>query len=205
MLIPRPETEFLVIALLDRIRQQASGGPIDIADVGTGSGIIGICAAKYAPQASITAIDISPAALEVARGNARDLGVAERIEFIEGDLLTSLPADRRFHFIASNPPYVSDSEYQALDRDVKNFEPQMALVAGPQGTSVIERLVPQAACHLQVGGSLLLEISPMLEDTVRGLIVADGRFALAPTVKDLAGHARVIAARRNESAVEKKN
>jgi release factor glutamine methyltransferase len=197
VLIPRPETEFLVIDLLDRIGQLAPTGTIRIADVGTGSGIIGICTAKYAPQAKITAIDISPPALEVARGNAADLGVAERIDFVEGDLLAALVPNLRFNFIASNPPYVSDSEYENLDRDVKNFEPRLALIAGPQGTSVIERLIPQAADRLETGGSLLLEISPMLEDTVRRLIAADGRFALDATIKDLAGHARVIAARRN--------
>ncbi len=196
VLIPRPETEFLVIALVDRIRERPADAALRVADVGTGSGIIAICAAKYAPRVAVTAIDSSPAALEVARGNAADLQVAERIEFVLGDLLAGLPAAARFDLIASNPPYVSDSEYAALDRDVKNFEPRLALVAGPQGTDVIERLVPQAAERLEAGGSLLLEISPMLEDSVRKLIAADGRFDLEPTIKDLAGHARVIAARR---------
>ena len=144
----------------------------------------------------ITAIDSSPAALEVARGNAADLGVADRIELVQSDLFAALPAAVRFEFVASNPPYVSDSEYAALERDVKNFEPRQALVAGPGGTSVIERLIPQAADRLESGGSLLLEISPMLENAVRQLIAADGRFELDPTIKDLAGHARVIAARR---------
>jgi release factor glutamine methyltransferase len=197
VLIPRPETEFLVIALLDRMRAHAPGGPLRVADIGTGSGIIGICTAKYAPQAKITAVDCSLAALDVARGNAADLGVAERIEFVQGDLLGTLAPELRFNFIVSNPPYVSDSEYEALDRDVKNFEPRLALIAGPLGTSVIERLIPQAAERLESGGSLLLEISPMLEDKVRRLIAADGRFALEATIKDLAGQARVIAARRN--------
>jgi release factor glutamine methyltransferase len=197
VLIPRPETEFLVIGLLDRIRAQTPSGTLRVADVGTGSGIVGICAAKYAPLARITAIDISPAALDVARGNAAELGFAERIEFVQGDLLAGLPAEQRFDFIASNPPYVSESEYEGLDRDVKNFEPRLALIAGPQGTSVIERLIPQAADRLESGGSLLLEISPMLEDSVRRLIAADGRFALEATIKDLAGHARVIPAKRN--------
>ena len=196
VLIPRPETEFLVIALLDRVRERAAAGPLRVADVGTGSGIIAICTAKYAPQAAVTAIDSSPAALEVARGNAADLGVADRIELVQSDLFAALPAAVRFEFVASNPPYVSDSEYAALERDVKNFEPRQALVAGPGGTSVIERLIPQAADRLESGGSLLLEISPMLENAVRQLIAADGRFELDPTIKDLAGHARVIAARR---------
>jgi release factor glutamine methyltransferase len=197
VLIPRPETEFLVIALLDRIRQQPPAAPLQLADVGTGSGIIAVCTAKYVSQARVTAIDISPAALAVARSNAAELGVAEQIEFVESDLFAAVPADRRFAFVVSNPPYVTESEYQALDRDVKNFEPRLALVAGPSGTSVIERLILQAAERITAGGSLLMEISPMLENEVRRLVASDGRFTLDATIKDLAGHARVVAARRN--------
>ena len=103
VLIPRPETEFLVVALLDRLRPRAAAGAVSVADVGTGSGIIAICAAKYVPQAQVTAIDISRQALAVAQANAEDLKVAERIEWIEGDLLAGLPAEQaiRFHRLES--------------------------------------------------------------------------------------------------------
>ena len=99
VLIPRPETEFLVVALLDRLRPRAAAGAVSVADVGTGSGIIAICAAKYVPQAQVTAIDISPQALAVARANAEDLKVAERIELVEGDLLAAFAGREaiRFH------------------------------------------------------------------------------------------------------------
>jgi release factor glutamine methyltransferase len=194
VLIPRPETELLVVALLDRARRLATAGAVSVADVGTGSGIIAVCAAKYLPQAQVTAIDISPQALAVARANAEDLKVAERIELIEGDLLAALPAERRFDFIVSNPPYVSQAECDALARDVKLFEPRGALVAGPLGTEVIERLIPQARARLVPGGMLLIEISPMLEQPVRALFAAGGCWHLEPTIKDLAGHARVIVA-----------
>ncbi|HEX4144087.1 MAG TPA: peptide chain release factor N(5)-glutamine methyltransferase [Pirellulales bacterium] len=194
VLIPRPETELLVVALLDRARPRAAAGEVSVADVGTGSGIIAICAAKYLPAARVTAIDVSPQALAVARANAEDLKVAERIELVEGDLLGDLPAEKRFDFIVSNPPYVSQAEYEALAPDVKQFEPRGALVAGPSGTEVIERLIPQARQRLAPGGMLLIEISPMLEQPVRALFEVGGGWRLEPTIKDLAGHARVIVA-----------
>lgn len=196
VLIPRPETEFLLIALLDLIKRDAPGRPIRIADVGTGSGILAVCAAKHAPQARVTAIDISPAALEVARRNAQDHRVQDRTEFIEGDLLGGLPPDARFDFIVSNPPYVSESELQMLAVDVREHEPRGALVAGPRGTEVIERLVPQAADRLLPGGSLVFEISPMIAEAAEQLVAAETRLQLGPVVKDLAGLARVVQAKR---------
>ena len=197
VLIPRPETEFLVITLLDRMKEFGSlERPIDVADVGTGSGIVAICAAKHAPRARVIAIDVSPRALAVARENAQRLGVAEPIEFLQSDLFAAIPDERRFDFVASNPPYVTSEEFSALPPEVRSHEPQVALVAGASGTSLIERLVPQAADRLRRGGSLLLEISPMLQQRVESLVDGDGRFELGPTVKDLAGLPRVVQARR---------
>ncbi|HVW39105.1 MAG TPA: peptide chain release factor N(5)-glutamine methyltransferase [Pirellulales bacterium] len=197
VLIPRPETEFLVIRLLDLAELQSPAGEAwQIADVGTGSGIIAICAAKRLENCRMTALDISPASLEVARSNAIEHGVESRIEFIESDLLSAAPAERRFDFIVSNPPYIAEHEMAALARDVRDYEPRGALVAGPKGTEVIERLIPQAAERLVPGGWLLIEISPQIDAAVRELIVADTRFEPHPTIKDLAGLARVIQARR---------
>jgi release factor glutamine methyltransferase len=197
VLIPRPETELLVMTLLDRIKVHgASDRPIELADVGTGSGIIGITTAKHAARTHVTAIDVSSAALAVAKDNAARLGVADRVRFIESDLLSALPAEPTFDFIASNPPYVSTDEMANLPREVRAYEPELALVAGPTGTSVIERLIPQAAERLRSGGSLLLEISPMLQQRVEALIAADARWELGSTAKDLAALARVVQARR---------
>jgi release factor glutamine methyltransferase len=197
VLIPRPETEFLVMTLVDLIKSFGERDqPIEVADVGTGSGVIGICVAKHAPQARVTAVDVDAKALEVARENAKRLGVAERIEFVESDLLAAIPAGRQFDFVASNPPYVSDDEFAALAPEVRLHEPRIALVAGETGTSVIARLIPQAAERLRSGGSLLLEISPMLQQRVEALVGSDDRFTPAPTVKDLAGLPRVVQARR---------
>jgi release factor glutamine methyltransferase len=196
VLIPRPETEFLVITALDHIKSRGAGQAVTVADVGTGSGIVGIAIARHAPQARVTAIDISPGALAVAADNARRLGVSERIEFVQGDLFATLPAERMFDCIASNLPYVSTAEFADLPREVQAYEPELALVAGPSGTSVIERLIPQAAERLTSGGSLLLEISPMLQQRVETLVAADSRLELGTTVKDLAALARVVQARR---------
>jgi release factor glutamine methyltransferase len=199
VLIPRPETEFVVLALLDAIRDYPAGEqPLEIADVGTGSGVIAICAAKHVAACRVTAIDSSPAALEVARRNAEAHEVAGRIEFVLSDLCTSLPPDRGFDFMVSNPPYLSEREFEQAPADVRNYEPRSALVAGPAGEEVIARLVPQAADRLAPGGSFITEISPMLEGRVLALLRAEERFETAATKKDLAGLARVVSARRRE-------
>jgi release factor glutamine methyltransferase len=196
VLIPRPETEFLVIGLLDLAKARGGEAPLSIVDVGTGSGIIAICAARHLPTARIVAIDRSPAALAVAKANAADHQVSDRIEFLEGDLLAVLPAEPQFDFVVSNPPYVTSAEMEQLSPSLKNFEPRMALEAGPTGTEVIERLIPQAAERLNAGGSLLVEISPMLDEAVHKLLAGDERFQIGPTRKDLAGLARVVQAKR---------
>ena len=195
VLIPRPETEMLVLRLLDIAKKRGAAEPIAIADLGVGSGIIAVVATKRLPHARITAIDDSAAALDVARGNAESHGVLERIEWLQSDLFTAVPPERKFDVVASNPPYVSEAEYQRLSKTVKDFEPRSALVAGPRGTEVIERLIPQAAERLNPGGWLLIEVSPMIEPQVRALIEADERLSLEPTVKDLAGQPRVVQAR----------
>jgi len=196
VLIPRPETEMLVVRLLDIAKERGMDQPITIADVGTGSGIIAVVAAKRLPQARVTAIDRSRSALDVARGNAAAHGVAERIEWIESDLFRASPSERKFDIVASNPPYVSEGEYEQLSTTVKDFEPRAALVAGAKGTEVIERLIPQAAERLVAGGWLLMEVSPMIEPAARALVEAEGRFSVEPTVKDLAGNPRVVQARK---------
>jgi release factor glutamine methyltransferase len=152
--------------------------------------------ARHAPHCRVTAIDISPAGLAIAKENAAACGVGERIEFVQGDLLAALPAEPVFAVIASNPPYVSESEYAALSPSVKDHEPRQALVAGPTGVEVIQRLIPQAAERLLPGGWLIVELSPMIAARAVELVASDGRFEPASLVKDLAGLARVVKARR---------
>jgi len=197
VLIPRPETELVVVALLDHVKEREDDKPvatIEIADVGTGSGILAVCAAKYVPRSRVTAIDVSPAALAVARRNAERHGVADRITFIESDLFASAPPDARYDYILSNPPYVSTAEMANLPPDVRDHEPRVALEAGEQGTEVIAPLIEQAAVRLKPGGTLILEVSPMIAERVELLIRDHPAFTPSDTMRDLAGHPRVVQA-----------
>ena len=191
VLIPRPETEHLVMAVLDHAKQQGRAGePLAVLDVGTGSGVVAICLAKHLPQAQVTAVDISPKALEVARRNAEKHHVADRVATLESDAYTALPGDATFDFIASNPPYVTSAEMEQLDKTVRDFEPALALDGGPKGTDVIERLIAEAPNRLRPGGVLAIELSPMIAQRVEALIDSSP-LTLLPTLKDLEGHLRI--------------
>jgi release factor glutamine methyltransferase len=146
----------------------------------------------------VTAIDISPEALEIARSNAARHGVEARIEFISGDLLSPVPQETVVDYIVSNPPYVRTSEWDALAPDVRDHEPRAALVSGETGTEMIARLIEQAATRLRPGGWLITEISPMIESNVTALFA--GHTAYGPTrfIKDLADQTRVVVAQRVE-------
>lgn len=201
VLIPRPETEFVVVGLLDAAKTQppAGGEGFAIADVGTGSGILAVCAALKLPTARVTAVDISPAALAVAKQNAERHGVADRVKFVESDLFERVAKTEKFDFIVSNPPYITSAEMAELDRDVREFEPHLALEAGPRGTEVIERLLPQAAERLVPGGRLFIELSPQLHAAVLKLIEQDGRFESLPTIEDHGRRPRVVVARHKSA------
>jgi release factor glutamine methyltransferase len=197
VLIPRPETEFVVVELLDRAAEHTHNDrPLQILDVGTGSGIIAVCAAKHLPDCRVTAVDISREALAVAARNAAEHGVEHRIDFVQSDLLSGLQQDLTLDFVVSNPPYVAESELANLAQEIRCHEPREALVAGPTGTEVIARLIPQAAQRLENGGWLIVEVSPMIERDVRDLIANNGGFDEPRTVKDLAQLPRVIACQR---------
>jgi release factor glutamine methyltransferase len=199
VLIPRPETELLVVALLDHVKKRpASETTIQIADVGTGSGILAVCAAKYIANAHVTAIDISPAALTVAGRNAHRHGVADRITFVEGNILSTELPEPRFDYIVSNAPYVSTAEMEKLNRDVRGYEPELALRAGDKGTDIIAPLIEQAAPRLKSGGVLLIEVSPMIAAEVEQLIGQQASLELGHTIRDLAGHARIVQATRKQ-------
>lgn len=207
VLIPRPETEFLVVAALDALKSLKSQAPDPasetgntplVADVGTGSGAIAVAIAKHAPSAKVTATDISANALVIAHENATSHGVANRIEFLESDLLTKTPPQPRFSVIASNPPYIGESELPSLAPSVRDHEPRHALIAGPTGTEIISRLIPQAAQRLLPGGHLILEISPLIVDQLTQLLATDGRFNPPTLTKDLAGLPRIVQARRTD-------
>jgi release factor glutamine methyltransferase len=200
VLIPRPETEHLIVEALDRAKQLrvSRGAPqaeLRIADVGTGSGIIAITLAKHLPHCRLTAIDISPAALEVARRNAAKFELTEpHIEFLQGDLLTACEERAPFDMILSNPPYVSQAEYEQLDKSVRDYEPLGALVAGPLGSETITRLLAAAPQHLTSDGWLIFEFSPMLADQLPTWL--DDSWQPPSVTKDFAGHPRIVAVQR---------
>ncbi len=194
VLIPRPETEHLVVDALDRAKELAAGGKqLQVVDVGTGSGAIAVSVAKHFAKCHVTAVDISPAALDVARRNAQRHALADdRIQFVQGDLLSWCKPDQQFDLILSNPPYVSPEEFQSLAKSVRDFEPKLALVAEPDGGSIIVKLIEQAAKHLRPGGFLIFEFSPMLAGRLGQLITQPGDWSEPQITKDLAGHARIV-------------
>ena len=194
VLIPRPETEHLVVDALDRAKAlAASGKQLQIVDVGTGSGAIAVSVAKHFAKCHVTAVDISPAALDVARRNAQRHALADdRIQFVQGDLLSWCKPDQQFDLILSNPPYVSPEEFQNLAKSVRDFEPKLALVAEPDGGTIIVKLIEQAAKHLRPGGFLIFEFSPMLAGRLGQLITQPGDWSEPQITKDLAGHARIV-------------
>jgi release factor glutamine methyltransferase len=155
VLIPRPETELLVDTALKIAEPTPTGF---ICDVGTGSGCIAVTLLHLLPAAVAVAVDISPTALEIARRNAARHAVTDRIEFVLSDCFTGIDEGRTFDLIVSNPPYVADAAMQGLQREVRNFEPRMALEGGIDGLSVIRRLITGAQCFLKTGGHLLFEI-----------------------------------------------
>jgi release factor glutamine methyltransferase len=183
VLIPRPDTETLV-------RACAALGARRIADVGTGSGCIAIALARELPDATLLGVDLSRAALAVARHNAEASGVAKRIELREGDLLSGI--EECFELIASNPPYVRTRELEQLAPEVRH-EPRLALDGGPDGLDVVRRLIEQAPARLCRGGHLALEVGGGQAPEVAELARAAGASAVE-VQRDLAGHERVVVA-----------
>lgn len=189
VLIPRPETELLVELALQRIPQSEK---VDISDLGTGSGAIALAIARARPQACVLATDASAAALDVARGNAQRLGL-RNVEFAQGDWCAALGA-RRFDLIASNPPYIAQSDAHLRQGDLR-FEPRMALVSGVDGLDAIRTIVRDAPEYLNAGGWLLLEHGFDQGAAVRALLQQSG-FAEVFTARDLEGRERVSGAVR---------
>jgi release factor glutamine methyltransferase len=186
VLIPRPETEHLVEAVLGLCKNM---GHRRIVDVGTGSGCVALALASELPDAEIHATEISGEALEVARANAARLGFEQRVAFHSTDLLQGLSGP--FDIVASNPPYVGESEYDKVQLEVRKFEPRCAVFAGVEGMDVIRRLAPQARAVLRPGGTLALEIGFSQEAAVRQVLREWGNVR---TVPDLQGIPRVVIA-----------
>jgi len=198
VLIPRPETEHLIESVLeiktsDQTCPEVRGprSKVRIVDVGTGSGCIALALAKELPHAEIHATDISPDALEIARANAARHQLDRRIHFHQADLLGGVK--RAFDFVVSNPPYVGESEEDQVQLEVRKFEPRNAVFAGPAGTEVIARLVPQAGQILRPGGWLIMEISGTIAEEVRRLLEGWQEVVIKP---DLQSIPRVVIAKK---------
>ncbi len=195
VLIPRPETEHIVEAILELAKPKTverRASPPVIVDVGTGSGAIALALARELPTAEIHATDISPEALEVARANAARHQLTSRIEFHHADLLDAFsPAS--LDFVVSNPPYVGESEEDSVQLEVRRFEPRNAVFAGPTGLEIIDRLIPQARTGLRPGGWLVFEISGTIAEAVQRQLAGWTDVRLT---NDLQGIARVAAARK---------
>ncbi|MGO9210900.1 MAG: peptide chain release factor N(5)-glutamine methyltransferase [Terriglobales bacterium] len=189
VLIPRPETEHVIETVLELARAKHAHR---IVDVGTGSGCIALALAMEMPWARVEAVDISPPALEVARANAARLQLDHRIIFQQRDLLAGAPADA-YDFVVSNPPYVPESEPEQAQREVREFEPKMAVFAGENGLEVYRRLAPQARAALKPSGWLVVEIGHSLAAAVHELVKDWAEVRVTP---DLQGFPRVVAARR---------
>jgi release factor glutamine methyltransferase len=198
VLIPRPETEHVIETVLELAKAQNSEGQecpphtVRIVDVGTGSGCIALALAHELPHAEIRAVDVSGAALEIARVNAARHQLEKRIHFQEADLLAGCE-DNFFDFIVSNPPYVGESEEDEVQLEVRKFEPRGAVFAGPSGLETIARLIPQAHAALRSRGWLVTEISGTIVKGAKKLLSGWEGMRI---VNDLQGIPRVIAARK---------
>jgi len=192
-LIPRPETEHLVEAVLERVPHDRE---IDILDVGAGTGAIALALAANLPQARLAAVDLSAAALAVARENASTHHLDRRIRFFWSDLLATLPADKQdaaFDAIVSNPPYIPETDRAELHPQVRDHEPAEALFAGTTGLDIYRRLIPQAHLALKPGGLLALEIGHGQSEALSGLLEGWQNVTL---VADLQQIPRVILAQK---------
>jgi len=197
VLIPRPETELVVEEALKII--QAGGKQVTIVDLCAGSGCIAVSLAKETDAARIFATDTSGRALAVARENARKHDVSDRIRFLEGDLfgpLAELDLHGMVDIIVSNPPYVRSGDLSDLQPEVKDFEPELALIAGPKGTEIQQRIIVTAPEFLKKNGALIMEMGQGQSDALMGMVNNAGRYEIPEIMKDLAGIERVIVARK---------
>lgn len=195
VLIPRPETEILVDEVLAWAAAQGREG-LTALDLGVGSGAIALSLLSEGPFPRVVGTDASADALEVAGGNARDLGLQDRLELRQGPLFGPLASGERFDVVVSNPPYVAETEAATLEPEVGVWEPPDALFAGPDGLAVLRALVAGVGAHVVAGGLLALEVGAGQAGLVAAEIEAAGGYGELRVRRDLAGRERVVLARR---------
>lgn len=191
VLIPRPETETLVGEAVALLKKQPASLALDLC---TGSGCVAVSVAHGAKAARLTATDVSPDALDVARRNAARNKVADRIDFRAGDLFAALPPGAAFDLVATNPPYVTQSELTTLQPEVRDHEPRLALDGGPDGLAFYRRIAAGVAEYLKPGGWLLAEIGATQQEAVTALFAE--QLDVVKTLRDTAGLPRVVVARK---------
>ncbi len=193
VLIPRPDTETLVDAVLRRLKLEGkSHEPLRVLDLFTGSGAIAVALAKHLPAAMFVATDISAEAATVAKNNADTLGVGARVDVRVGDLFEPVAGEMPFDVITANPPYVPSGDIARLDRNVRDYEPHLALDGGPDGLDAFHRLLREAPAHLTIGGRLYAEMQFDQAATLKGLAEASGAWVNVQVERDLAGHERAL-------------
>jgi release factor glutamine methyltransferase len=195
VLIPRPETEFVVSAALECVAGRANAR---VLDVGTGSGAIAIAIAVNAPLARVTALDISTDALAVASRNALSHSVEDRVTLRSADcfdILDGGPALGTFDVIVANPPYLDDTEIAALELEVRGYEPRLALTAGAGGLDIFRRIVAGLSRHLANDGEMIVEVG-MEQAPVIAKLLEEAGLRVVAVINDFAGHPRVVHARR---------
>ncbi len=196
VLIPRQDTEILVEKCIDIVRELGGQGT-RVLDMCTGSGCIAVSIAYYCPEARVTACDVSKEALEIAKINAGQAGVQSRVEFLRGDLFEELNSEEgfeaRFDIIASNPPYIETATVEQLQREVRDYEPYIALDGGADGLDFYRRIVEEAPKYLVTGGYLALEIGYNQGESVSKLM--EHSFESITLLKDYGGNDRVVVGR----------
>jgi release factor glutamine methyltransferase len=197
VLIPRPETEGLVEAVLGVLRDERSRWREPrVLDLGTGSGAIALAIAAEWPAAIVTATDASEASLTVARANAAACGLAERVRLVRGDWFDAIGPEDRFEVVVSNPPYIATGERDTLQAQVREFEPEAALFSGESGLEALREIVDEAPRHLVGGGLLALELAEMRAREVAGWLEGARDWGDVTLLDDLAGRPRCLLARR---------
>ena len=189
-LIPRPDTEILVQAAVERLRGREK---VSFADIGTGSGAICLSVLSFVPGSRAATVDISPEARAVAEENAQSLGLSERIEFFTGDLLEPI-RDRKFTAILSNPPYIPEKDIEGLQEEVRCQEPYGALSGGKDGLDFYRRLCKEAPALLEEGGFMAFEVGMGQARAVAELAEENPLITRSEILKDLAGIERVVIA-----------